>query len=67
MTMQNYGTAASRNPHVAAGGLDKGTSGVKPGSVPASMPHLADAKQGRCGPAPSAPGGFNGGVIPGKV
>ena len=66
MASQQYVTAPSRNPHVAAQGFG---SGAKPGvvSAPAGGAVMGKAPAGGDGAKAGTPRGFAGGLIEGKV
>ena len=66
MPAQQYATAPSRNPHVAAEGFG---SGAKPGKVsaPAGGAVMGKAPANGDGAQKGTPRGFAGGLIEGKV
>lgn len=66
MPAQQYATAPSRNPYVAAEGFG---SGAKPGKVaaPAGGAVMGKAPAGGDGAKAGAPRGFAGGLIEGRV
>lgn len=66
MPAQQYVTAPSRNPHVAAEGFGSGAKAGKV-SAPAGGAVLGKAPAGGDGAKAGTPRGFAGGLIEGKV